>query len=85
MLLQGEPDDFVIFDRSVVENVKPDQPEPLREFSQHDIGDELHENLQPATKALRHEQCLLNDNSLNEIFKQETCHEDSKARRKHLQ
>lgn len=42
VLLERKADDVVVIDRPVVEYVEAEQPHPLREPAQHDIGDEFH-------------------------------------------
>lgn len=42
VLLQGEPDEPVVVQGPVIENIEPQKPQTLREPAQHDVGDELH-------------------------------------------
>ena len=42
VLFQRKADDLVVIQRPVVQDVEPQEPHPLREPAQHDIGDEFH-------------------------------------------
>jgi len=50
-LLQRDTDDLVIAYGPVVEDVEPQKSHPLCQTAKHDISDEFHEDLPPATKA----------------------------------
>lgn len=53
VLFKGEADDLVVVVRGVVQDIVAKEAEALGEFPEHGIGNELHLNPLPATKARR--------------------------------
>ena len=60
VLFDREADDLVVAHGPVVEDIESQEPHTLREATEHDISDEFHEDLLPATKARRREELLAN-------------------------
>ena len=44
-MVESETDNSIIIESGVIKHIEPKQPHPLRKFSQHGIGDELHGNI----------------------------------------
>jgi hypothetical protein len=53
VLLERKADYLIVIQRPVIEDIGPQEPEPLCETAQHDIGDEFH-IWQFAAETLRH-------------------------------
>ena len=44
VLFEREADDFIVIERSVIEDIEAQQSHPLRESAKHDVGDKFHGN-----------------------------------------
>jgi len=67
-LVESEAQDLVILVRGVIKYVDPEQPHPLRKFSQHYIGDELHEPSHPPRRHRDTEKTEPQEGRREEVF-----------------